>query len=567
MSAESMTASHTEMTDPLTTGTNSDVEASRVPASRAGEDKSTNSDQLANQNEKATTDEYPHGFRFFVLVGAVMITVFLSSLDQTIVGTAIPKITDEFHGLSQVSWYGSAYFMCFGGFQSSWGKAYKYFPMKATFIVSVLIFEVGSLLCGVAPNPTAFIVGRAIAGVGGAGVSIGGTVIFAFCAEPEKRPTLMGFMGFSYTIATIFGPLLGGAFAERVTWRWCFYINLPLGGFALVLIFIFFRTPSTAKVIEASWKEKFLQMDPGGVILAMRSIISFVLALQYGGQSYPWNSSTVIGLLVGFVVILITLAVYDYFQGEYAMLPARLVRRRSVWAPSAFQFFFSGCYFLLLYYLPIYFQSIKGANAIQSGVDNLPMVIAGCLAILAGGITVTMTRYATPYMVVGSAIATVGVDLLYTLDVDTPSARWIGFQILVGVAIAFPFQNALNSAQANADAEDISTVTSTLYFFQILGGAFSVSAAQSAFVNRLITSLPITAPGVDPLLVVASGATELRDNFPSDQISGIILAYMDGIKASFAVAVGMAGMAFLTSFLCPWNKLNPRPLSEAAPMG
>lgn len=136
---------------------------------------------------------------------------------QTIVGTAIPKITDEFGGLDDVSWYGAAYFMTFGGLEAAWGKAFKYFNLKGTFIISVLIFEVGSLICGVAPNSPALIVGRAIAGAGGAGISVGGTSIVAFSAEPKVRPVLMRFIGLTYGLAAVLGPLLGGAFSETVT--------------------------------------------------------------------------------------------------------------------------------------------------------------------------------------------------------------------------------------------------------------------------------------------------------------------------------------------------------------
>ncbi|KAF3771160.1 MFS general substrate transporter [Cryphonectria parasitica EP155] len=527
--------------------------------------KAEGSENGAAAEEKLSPDEYPHGLRLVTLVGAVMMTVFLTSLDQTIVGTAIPKITDEFHGLSQVSWYGSAYFMCYGGFQSSWGKAYKFFPLKLTFMTSVLIFEVGSLICGVAPNSNALIAGRAIAALGGAGVTTGGTVIFAFCAEPKNRPMLMGLMGFSYTIAAILGPIIGGAFSERVTWRWCFYINLPLGGFSLTLIMLFFRTPSTAKVVTATFAEKIRQLDLVGITLAMGAIISYILALQYGGQAYPWKSSVVIGLLVGAFVIFVALAVWDYFQGDYAMLPRRLLGQRALWAPSIFQFFYSGCYFLLLYYLPIYFQSIKGVGAIQSGVDNLALVIAGCIAMLAGGMIVTSTRLATPFMVGGAALTTVGCGLLYTLDVNTASGKWIGYQILLGVSIAFPFQNGLNIAQAHITASDVSTATATLFFFQVVGGAFSLSAAQSAFVNRLTSTLPTYAPGVNPALVVATGATELRSVFPPDQLQGILLAYMEGIKASFAIATALSGVAFIMSFFCPWSRLPKGPAGGAAP--
>ncbi|KAJ5495550.1 MFS general substrate transporter [Penicillium diatomitis] len=490
----------------------------------------------------SANEEYPHGLRLVTVVAAVMLTVFLTSLDQTIVGTAIPKITDEFHGLSQVSWYGSAYFMCLGGFQSSWGKAYRYFPLKLCFIVSVVIFELGSLICGVSPSSVAFIVGRAIAGVGGAGVSSGGTVILAFCAEPKKRPTLMGFVGVAYTVAAI-----------------C--------GLALALLIAFFKTPSSASVVPATWMQKIWHMDPVGIVLSMGAIISFILALQYGGQTYDWSSSVVVGLLVGFVIILAALAVAEYYQGEYAMMPLRLLKRRSLWTGCAYQFFFASCYFLLLYYLPIYFQSIRGGDAIQSGVDNLPLVIAGCLAVLAGGIAVTKTRHATPFMALGAALATVATGLLYTLDVDTSSAKWIGYQILAGAALAFPFQNALNIAQADVDSSDISTVTATLYYFQVLGGAFSISSAQCAFVNVLLSSLRTSAPGVNPLLVVNTGATELRSVFTAEQLQGIVRAYMEAIKASFAVGIGMVGIAFVLSLICPWKRLHAGAVGDAMPVG
>lgn len=382
---------------------------------------------------------------------------------KTIVGTAIPKITDEFHGLSQVSWYGSAYFMCLGGFQSSWGKAFRYFDLKWTFTLTVAIFELGSLICGVSPNANAFIVGRAIAGLGAAGASTGATVIFAFCVEPARRPTLMGLIGIAYTLAAIIGPLLGGAFSEHVTWRWCFYINLPIGIAAVLVILVFFHAPSIAKTIDATFREKLLHLDLIGVALTMGSVISFILALQYGGQSYAWDSSQVIGLLVGFVVITIALCIWQVYYGDYAMVPIRLFKRRALWASSLFQFCFAGCYFLLLYYLPLYFQSIKGKTATESGVANLPLVITGCIAIISGGIVVTKTRHAMPFMLLGAALTTVACGLFCTLDINTDAGKWIGYQILGGFAVAFAFQNALNVAHHGVSPEDISTVTSTLY--------------------------------------------------------------------------------------------------------
>ncbi|KAI0385716.1 MFS gliotoxin efflux transporter glia [Hypomontagnella monticulosa] len=506
-------------------------------------------------NHEASADEYPHGLRLFLLVGASIMAVFLVSLDLAIIGIALPKITDEFGGIYDVAWYGAVYFMTYGGMAAAWGKAFKYFDLKHAFITSILIFEIGSLICGLAPNSKSLIAGRAIAGLGAAGMVVGGTSIVAFSAEPKFRPVLMGFVGLTYSLASVLGPLLGGALTEKVTWRWCFYINLPIGGLAAVVVIFLFHTPSAAEHIRAPLKERLLQLDPVGVALAMGSIICFIQGLQYAGSSRPWNDSQVIGLLVGFGVISIVLALWEIYQEGHAMLIPRLLKKRAVWSLFIYQFSFVGVLFILMYYLPVYFQVIRGAGPIESGVDSLPFVISVGIFAIIGGVVVSKTGHAAPPMLAGATVATVGTGLIYSLDLDTPIKKWIGYQILTGSAIAFSVQDALNIAQANVEQEDIAAVVACVYFFQTLGGAFSIAAGQAAFVNQLIAKLEFSAPTVDPAQVIATGATQLRDVFTPEELPGIIQAYLCGLRAVWAVGIGFSGVACLSTAIIPWSRL------------
>ncbi|KAK9414652.1 putative HC-toxin efflux carrier TOXA [Seiridium unicorne] len=517
---------------------------------------------------------YPTGFRLVLIAGASIMGVFLISLDQTILGTAIPRITDEFGGLSDVSWYSAAYFMTFGGLEASWGKAFKYFDIKWTFVFAMFIFEIGSLLCGVAPNSNTLIGGRVIAGVGAAGISVGGVSIISFSVPPRLRPAVMGSTGLTYGLAAVLGPLIGVG-----GWRWCFYINLPIGGLAMVILLLFFQLPAAGKPPAVGLKTKLLHLDPVGVMLTMGAIICFILGLQDAGSTLPWNDSRVIGLLVGFVALSAALVFWSIYLDEYAMMIPRLFKMRTLWSVCPYQLFYMGDLMVLMYYLPIYFQSIKGANPIQSGVDILPTVISVGILCILGGVVVAKTGRPVPLMFVSAAIATVGCGLLYTLDIDTSTDKWIGYQILVSSAIAFSVLMGMNITQANVGHEDLAAATANLVceclapktyavqmctdakqikpnaVFQTVGGAFTISSAQAAFINQMLSKLAESAPGIDGATVIATGATQLREVFTAEELPGVLVAYMHGIKAAFAVSVGFAGLSFLSTLLMPWGKL------------
>lgn len=508
-------------------------------------------------------DKMPHGLKLVAIVVALALSIFLVSLDMTIVSTAIPRITDEFQSLPDVGWYGSAFFLTVGSFQMLWGKVYKYLPLKSSYLVSILIFEIGSLICAVARNSVTLIVGRAIAGVGGAGIASGSYTLMAFAAPPEKRAAFTGFMGAAYGIASVIGPLIGGVFTQHATWRWCFYVNLPVGGAAAAIIFITFTAPENAKPQKATWTERLLQFDLPGTFILMAAIVCFLLAIQWGGTTKAWNDKDVIGCLVGFALLVITFGLVEVFSGERAMIQGRLLRSRPVAMACAYIFFFAGSFFLILYQLPLYFQSVQGVGASDSGVRTIPVLVAASLFSIVSGGLITTTGYYQPFLLLGGILNAIGSGLLYTLDIETTTGKWIGYQIVAGVGIGFGIQTSIIVGQASVSNADLSTATAMILFFQTIGGAFFVQGGQSAFTNKLLKTLPNTAPGVDPQLVLNTGASNLRSAFHGDQLAGILEAWLKGQRDAYILAIVLGAIAFVVACTAPWKSIKGK-MAQAA---
>jgi hypothetical protein len=319
------------------------------------------------------------------------------------------------------------------------------------------------------------------------------------------------------------------------------------------MIFIVFKTPAHSKYIgNLTLKDKLLHMDMPGALLIIGAMIPFLLAMQWGGLTKAWGDSSVYGCLIGFGLITILFIVVEYFQGDRALLVPYLLKQRLIWVGCLFAFFLSGAFFTILYYLPVYFQAVLGTSAEQSGIRNLALIIASMIATISAGGIITATGYFAPFMIGGSVLTTISAGLFYTLGPNSSNGKWIGFQVLAGFGIGFCNQVPVMAAQALAKNEDIATVTAVIMFFQTLGGAIWVSAAQAGFANKLVQALAEKIPGVDVARVVGVGATEYRHLYPADVVPRILDSYMEGVTVVFIIILVVSAASFPASLLTPW---------------
>ncbi|KAK0732199.1 major facilitator superfamily domain-containing protein [Lasiosphaeris hirsuta] len=497
--------------------------------------------------------DYLTGAKLAMVLIAIYFVTFIVALDRTIIATAVPTITTEFHSLDDISWYASAYLIASSATQLLWGRIYSFYSTKTIFLVAIVVFEVGSALCGAAPTSTAFIIGRAIAGLGSAGIFSGTTVILTQILPLHKRPIYIGLMGSMFGIASIVGPLLGGAFTDHVTWRWCFYINLPIGAlvFALLLPLLHIRTrPSTLTA-----RQKLARLDPLGTVLFLPAVISLLLALQWGGTTRPWNSAAIIALLVLAPVLLAAFAAVQWRLGdELATTPPRIVSQRSVACGAAFSFCTSGALVSMLYCLPIWFQAVKGTTAVQSGIDTIPMVLALVVgAIVSGGVT-TRTGHYVPFMFVTVVFMAVGTGLTTTLALGSGSGEWIGWQVLFGLGLGAGMQVPALAAQNVLAKADVAVGISLMLVTNSLGGAVFVCIGQTLFVNALADGLA-GLQGVDVQAVLQAGATGLAAMVQPEKLVEVLTIYNSSLRRAFIVALVVSCLMVLPALGMEWRSI------------
>ncbi|KAF2092922.1 MFS gliotoxin efflux transporter glia [Rhizodiscina lignyota] len=484
--------------------------------------------------------EYATGLRLFLTMFTILMSSLLAALEIGIIATAIPGITDEFHRLEDVGWYGSATFLVAGPSSPMWGKLYKYFNVKYAYLSSVALYLLGSIVAAAAPNSAAVI--RL-------------PLIINYVAEPKRRPMLIGIWMGVFMISTILGPIIGGAFTSEVSWRWCFWISLPLGAPIVVLSLLFLRMPKHIKPVPATWKEIFGHLDLPGFSLLLASLVCFTLALQWGGQIKAWNDGSVITTLVLWVSFTIIFFIVEGLQGARAMVPLKLLRPRIVWTNALYCFTSNSALFQVIFYLPIYFQSIHGKSAIMSGVDSLPFLAFFALGAVVSGAAIGKTLLLQPYQLTSALLMTAGMALFYTMDVDSSQARYIGPEILFGFGLGLSNQIPMTAVQGFSKPADVTSSTGIIFMCQPLSGAYFLGIAQSIFANRMLQTLETTPSNVDAVKVLNTGASEIQHVFSGGDLAAVVGAYMVGIKDVFAFALAASAFAVLLAFMIPFKKL------------
>ncbi|KIR53334.1 major facilitator superfamily transporter [Cryptococcus gattii Ru294] len=507
------------------------------------------------------------GARLYLVFIALMLCVFMFALDQSIVSTAIPVLVSDFHAFNQVAWVITGYFLTQCGFILLVGQVLTVLKAKWMLLGAIFFFELGSLICGVAKDMNTLIGGRAIQGIGASGMFVSILAVIAVVTRVDQRAAFMASFGFVFVISSVVGPLLGGAFTDNVTWRWCFYINLFFGGFAAAAVVFLLpaRDPEHAETApDRTVFGKLRRLDWLGTGLIFCAITCLLLALAWGGNQYAWNNWRIPFLFTLGGLLVIAFGMWQWRYDKYALIPLSLLKNRTVIASSGAIFFFMLAMLGGTYQLPLFYQAVRGHSPEKSGIDIIPFMLATCVGILiSGGVATKFGRY-YPFLLIGPPFAAVGFGLLYTIGVHTSNAKIIGYQILAGFGIGLSFQNALVAVQAEFHDRPslLPQATGVVSFFQLTGAALGVgiiNTVQSVYLN---TEIKLLAPEVDFNLV--RNSVSAIYTLPPDQQPAVIEAYVISITNSLIPIIVAVGLAMVFgAFIRNHNLLKKRAVGGA----
>jgi len=484
-----------------------------------------------------------------VFIG-LMLGVFLSSLDQTIVSVCTTKIANEFHALNEIPWVTTAYLLTSTSFQPMYGKGCDIFGRKATFLFAITVFLIGSALCGAAQNMTWIIVARGVAGMGAAGIMSSVMIIITDLVSLRDRGKYQGIIGSVFGFSSVIGPLLGGVFVDKASWRWAFFINLPIGAITIITVIKVLHLPHAM----GSFKEKIGRVDFLGALTLICGLVLILLPLNWGGSTYAWSSPIVIGMFCAGIVVIGLFLLVEWKQAAEPIIPFRLFATRTNCAVFATCFFLGMGFFGIMFFMPLYFQIVRQETATSAGLELLPLVIGLLIASIGSGFLVSKWGQYRPFIWVGLALATIGTGLLSLLTVESSRGMEIGFLFIIGLGIGFALQTSVLAIQSSVATKDIAVATANATFFRTVGSVFGVAIAGTVFNNGVKTNLaPLIA--LNPSVAQVVLDSYLAPQFGAEMEAQILSAYMMALRSAFHVCIPFMGLAFLSSLMIGANKL------------
>jgi len=479
--------------------------------------------------------------RRLIIIGALLLGMLLAALDQTIVATALPTIAGDLHGLSHLSWVVTAYLLASTVSTPLWGKLGDLYGRKTFFEASIVIFLIGSALAGLSHTMLQLIAFRAIQGIGGGGLLTGAQTIVADVVPARERGRYQGLFGSVFGVTSVLGPLIGGFFVDNLSWRWVFYVNLPIGIVALAVV---------AAVLPGHLRRAHHKIDYFGTVFLAGAATSLVLLTSLGGTTYAW-ASTPIYLMAAGAVVCGALFVWAESRAAEPVVPLHLFRNRIFSAASAVGFVVGFAMFGAIAYLPQYMQIVKGVSPTVSGLRLLPLM-AGLLttSIISGRLVSRWGRYRI-FPIVGTAVMTIGLYLLSHLGVAT--GVWLSslYMLVLGAGIGMSLQVLVVAVQNAVSYADLGAATGGATFFRSIGGSFGTAIFGAVFSNVLAGDLvaALHGLGLPPGVTAASGASPaVLAHLPAAVHLGYITGYATALHTVFLVATPFGALAFLLSW-------------------
>lgn len=510
------------------------------------------------------------GWKWIVVILAIYSSQFLFALDQTIIANVQPVIVEQFHSVEKLTWLSVAFLIGAAGTNLVWGKIYAQFNVKRTYIVCIFFFEVGSAICGAAPTIDAFIIGRAICGVSGAGMYVGLMTQLAVITTIQERPMYVGGAGLVWGVGTVLGPIIGGAFTDSsATWRWSFYINLCVG--AVCAPVYIFMLPNKDPRPGVSLADRAREMDYLGAILMIGASVSGVMAVSFGGVMYPWNSGKIIGLFCCSGVLFILLGVQQvlifFTTVARRILPVEFFKSHTVLILFAVTAAGGTSIFLPIYMIPIYFQFTRGDGALKSGVRLLPFIMLMIFAVIANGAFLSKFGYYMPWYLAGGILIVIGGALMFTVDALTSVSSIYGYTVLIGFGVGLFSQASFSVAQAVVKPEMIPASIGFISTGQIFGITLALAIANAVFLNRSqegIQALLPNMPTSEIQQIIAGARSELFQNLSPavrEQVLGVIV---NSSSMTYALVIAAGALVTVLSLLLKREKLFVAPAAVDA---